>query len=350
MAGGSGTRLWPISRCNLPKQLHNLCSDKSLIQETYDRIKGLVPQENIYVSLVKTILKTSQKQLPGIPRENFIVEPEAKNTAPAIALVGATIFRQNPKAIVITLASDHSVEKLGNFRRAIKTVFAFTEQNPKYFTTVGIKPTAPDTSLGYIKVGKKFPGFRLFEVERFEEKPNLKKAKEYLRSGKYLWNASYFIWQADRLLEIYKKYAPRIFKGVQKLMKAGDNQKKIEEIYQKMPAEPIDTVVAEKVAADAKMAVLPVDLGWSDIGNWTTLYDFLSQKTGNQTISRGNHIGIDDKNCLIYAQDKLLTTVGLKDIIIVDTPDVTLVCDKNRAQDVKKLIEKIKEKGRDKYL
>ncbi len=343
MAGGSGTRLWPISRSNLPKQLHNFGSEKSLIQETYERVKDLVPADHIYISLISSILKTSQKQLPAVPKENFIVEPEGKNTAPSIALVAATIYKRDPKGIVITLASDHVINKLSNFREAVKRAFAFVEKNPDYFTTVGIEPDKPDTGLGYIKVGRKFENSVCHRVDQFVEKPNIIKAKQYLKSGKYLWNASYFIWRADKLLEIYEKYAPEIYKVTEKILAVLESpsaQRKIDVIYQEMPKEPIDTAIAEKVA---DIAVVPADLGWSDIGSWSTLYDLLASKVGNHTVSQGNHIGVDDQNCLVYAQDKLLATVGLENIVIVDTPDVTLVCNKSKAQDIKKLIEKIKE-------
>lgn len=350
MAGGSGTRLWPMSRCDQPKQFQNLCSDKSLIQETYERVKDIVPRENIFISLVENILATSQKQLPEIKKENFIVEAEGRNTGPAIAYAAATIARQNPQAVVVTLPSDHAIEKLTEFKKGLLTVLDFIQKNPDYLATVGLKPTSPDTGLGYIEIGKIIPNSKLNMVKRFVEKPDLKKAKEYVKSGKFLWNASYFCFRSDKLLETYKTYAPDIYEGIVKIInlfgKKG-SRNKINDIYKNLPKVPIDTAIAEKVE---KIAVLTANLGWSDIGNWTTLYEFLTQKSGHHTVSRGNHLGLDDENCLFYAQDKLLTTVGLKDIIVVDTPDVTLVCNKNRAQDVKKLIALIEEKGDLKYL
>lgn len=354
MAGGSGTRLWPMSRVSTPKQLQNLCGQKSLLKQTYDRIKDLVPQENIYVSLVKNLLDSSCKQLEEIKKENFIIESELKNTAPAVGLLATHIYRRNPRAIVTTISSDHTIGNVEKFRGAIRQSFQFIQKKPDYFSTIALKPTRPETGFGYIKLGRKFSNSEFYEVQQFVEKPDLETAKRYLKSGQYYWNASYFTWRVDKLLEMYEKYAPEIFKKIKEiiqLLDRGASSEKIEKVYETMPTEPIDTAIAEKVK---KIATLPVEgLRWSDIGNWATLYDFMvgqSSKTTEGNICRGNHIGVDNQNCLIYAHDKLLATIGLEDIVIIDTPDVTLVCHKNKSQDVKKLIEKIKEEGKEKYL
>ncbi len=339
-----------MSRKATPKQLHKFYGKKSLLEETYERIKGVVPKENIYVSLVKKVLKDSQAQLKEIPKENFIIEPEIKNTAPAIGFLAAQLFTINPKAIITTIASDHTIGNVATFQAGLRKTFGFIEKNPDYFVTIGIKPTRPDTGFGYIKVGKKIEGASLFEVEEFVEKPDLKTAKKYLESGKYLWNASYFTWRADKLLSMYKKFSPKIYENLAQIIKLiGRNASpaEVDKIYALMPTEPIDTAIAEKAET---IAVLPLALEWSDIGSWASLYELLSKRKKSHTISQGNSLGIDNKNCLIYAKDKLLATVGLKDIVIVDTPDVTLVCNRNKSQDVKKLIEKIKANGLKEYL
>lgn len=354
MAGGSGTRLWPMSRANTPKQLHNLCGQKSLLKQTYFRIKDLVPQENIYVSLVKNLAEASQKQLPKIPKENFILEPAGKNTGPAIALAATTIFRRNPQAIVATISSDHTIGNAKKFQTAILKTCQFIQKNPDCFSTVALKPTRPETGFGYIKIGRKITDSSFYEVEKFVEKPDLATAKKYLKNGQYYWNASYFTFRADKLLEMYQKYAPEISRGIKKIFALFDKkvpQKQIDKAYIDLPNVAIDTAIAEKVKT---IITLPVDgLRWSDIGNWAALYDFMVSQSSASTqgnVCRGNYLGLDNQNCLIYAHDKLLATVGLKDIVIVDTPDVTLVCNKNNSQDVKKLIEKLKASGQDKYL
>ena len=339
-----------MSRKCAPKQFHKVTSKRSLLQETYDRIKNLVPKENIYISLTEDILKESQKQLTEVPKENFIVEPEAKNTAPAIGLVVAKLFKLNPKAIVATIASDHTVEKVSNYQEAILHFLNFVEKNPKYLAAIGIKPTRPETGFGYIKIGKKFPGVQVFAGEQFVEKPDLKTAKKYLASGKYLWNASYFAFRAGEMLKMFQKYAPEIYKGLRNILRVlGETNEKaiIKKEYAKFPLIPIDTAIAEK---HNKLALVPADLGWSDVGSWASLYDIIAKRMGEHTVARGHHIGVDNKNCLIFAQDKLLATVGLEDIIIVDTDDVTLVCNKNKSQDVKLLLEKLKKEGKEHYL
>ena len=346
MAGGSGTRLWPMSRKASPKQLHKLTGEESLLQETYNRIKDLVLKDNIYVSVVESVYEQTKKQLKDIPSKNYIIEPEVRNNGPAVALIAATLLKINHQAIVATVATDHTIQKVSNFQKAILSTFHFIENNPSYFTTIGIKPTRPDTGFGYIKQGIKLSKTDFYQVDRFVEKPNYEKATEYLKSGKYLWNGSYFTWQAASMISLYQKLQPDIYRTINTIINS-KNKNIIADRYHSLPKEPFDTLIAEK--AD-KIAVIPVDLDWSDVGTWSSLYEILRKKHSSNNVSKGNHIGLDDKNCLIYAQDKLLATIGLENIVIVDTKDVTLVCDITRSQDVKKLLEKIKKEGKPHYL
>lgn len=350
MAGGAGTRLWPMSRKNLPKQLQKLVSEKTLIQETFDRIAKALPAARIFVSTNTDCVGEIKNQLPDIPAENYIIEPEARNTAPAIGYIATFIGKRDPKAIVATIASDHSVQNEVEFVSALNTGYDAIEKNPEYLGTVGLKPTRPDTGLGYIKMGDQMPdhGTKIYKVEKFVEKPDLATAKKYLKSWGYLWNASYFIWRADTLLSWYEKHLPETAKALERIGEAIGTEQfndvlKIE--FAKTDKEPIDTAIVEKLD---KVLVVPADLGWSDIGNWSALFDIMGN--GETVISRGEHIDHDSENILVYGDQKLVATVGLKDIIVVDTGDVILVANRHRAQEVKELIDGLKTQGKEKYL
>lgn len=349
MAGGSGTRLWPVSRESKPKQFHNFTSEKSLLQETYDRVKVLVAKNNIYVSLGNNALAETQKQLKDIPKENYIVEPMAKNTGPSTALVVAKLFKKDPSAVIAMISSDHTVNKVSNYQDAFIKAFNFIDENPNYLITLGVQPDNPNTGYGYIKVGKKIINEAPHEVEEFVEKPDLETAQKYLESGQYLWNAGYFVFRADEMIKMYEQFAPEIYEGLKNILVSidtPDEEKVTKDEFEKFEKVPVDTAIAEK-AKD--IAVIPVDMGWSDIGSWSSLYDLL-QGNKESNVSRGHHIGVGDKNCLFFAEDKLLATVGLENIIVVDTPDATLVCHKDKTQEVKSLIEKLKAEGKHKYL
>lgn len=354
MAGGSGTRLWPMSRKSFPKQLQKLVSDKPLIQETFDRIEPVVGTDNIYISTTQGYKEATRKTLIGVEEDNYLVEPSAKNTGPAIGLIAAFFYALDPKTIVATIASDHVVTKNHEFQKILQVAKCAVEKNPKYIITVGLNPTSPDTGMGYIKMGELFSkedSTKIFQVDQFVEKPDLATAKKYLSSWEYLWNASYFIWQAETMMNLFKKYQPEIYKHLIKIAEAYDKGKATDEliakIYESMPEIPIDTAIIEKAK---NVLVIPADLGWSDIGSWASLHDVLSTNTGSEVISKGHHIGVDDGNLLVYSGEKMIATVGLDNIIIVDTPDVTFVCNKNKSQDVKKLIEKLKNEGKHLYL
>jgi mannose-1-phosphate guanylyltransferase len=350
LCGGSGTRLWPISREGMPKQFHKLASDKSLLRETFERVNTLVPKENIYVSLGISNLEETQKQLKEVPLNNYIIEPIARNTAPAVAYATAKIIARNPMAIIGVISSDHTVKKVNNYRRTFNKAFNFVSDNPNYLVTIGIKPDAPQTGYGYINTGGKLNDPGVLEVKKFIEKPNRETAEKYISSGKYLWNAGYFIFQASELIKMFEKYCPEIFAGIKKIMPVIDSGKEKNEVniaFKNFPKIPIDIAIAEKAE---KIAVIPADLGWSDVGSWSSLYDLLCDKKAETVVSRGHHIGVGDSNCLFFAEDKLLATVGLENIVIVDTPDATLVCNKEKAQEIKSLIEKLKEEGKSIYL
>ena len=349
LAGGSGTRLWPLSRRNFPKQLTALISEKSLLQETYERLTKQYKAEDIYVCLGPTHLAKTQAQLPKIPKKNFIVEPAARNTAPAIALIAKTIHERSPHAIVATLASDHLVENTDEFLAVLEASAKIITRHPNYFMTIGLTPTEANTGLGYIEMGEKYDqqgSFSAFKVDQFHEKPSQETATKYIKSMRFLWNANYLVWRADHMLNLYKQHQPKIFEAVA-LAEDKKQRETFVKKYSALPGEPVDTAINEK---EQNILVIPVQLGWNDIGSWSTLHDVLAKRSGHHIVKRGEHIGIDDKNILVYSKRHLVATVGLEDMIIVSTPDVTLVLNKNRAQDVKMILDELKKQGKEIYL
>ena len=309
--------------------------------------KTVLP-ENIFVSIGKKYLKICRKQLPQIPRKNYIIEPCAKNTAPAIGLTALSMFIRDPKAIVATIASDHEMTKENNFVKDLKLAFKIAFEHPQFLITMGLKPTYPETGYGYIKVGQKFwekGKQKIFRVEKFTEKPDKETAQIYFESLKYLWNASYFIFNSRQMLKYYNAISPRIARLLDEIKKS-ENQNDIDQIFEKMPAEPFDTEIVEKMD---KVLVIPSDSGWSDVGSWKSVYDILSKKLGTSNICQGHHIGHNDENVFVLGHKKMIATVGLKDIAIIDTPDATLIINQNASQEVKKIIEMLKDRGITKF-
>ena len=358
MAGGSGTRLWPMSRKSKPKQLHNLVSEKSLVQETFLRLKKTLPVKQILVSTNPNYLEELQKQLNEIPADNFVVEPSKRNTLPALSFIAKTILQRDKDAVIATIASDHVVQNIDVFVNTIKAAFEAVKKYPDHLVCVGINPTRPDTGLGYIKMGAQkdeFLGESVFKVSEFAEKPDLKTAEKYLQSWQYLWNGAYYFFKASTLEEWVKKYTPQTHRRLMQVTKIisenknGTAKTEAKKLFDSIKDEQFENAIIEQKDFK-KVLVIPAELGWSDIGNWGTLLDVLSEAHGSTMISRGYHIDVNSSGCLVYGNDKMIATLGLKDVIVIDTPDVFFIADKNKAQDVKLLLDKLKAEGKHLYL
>lgn len=346
VAGGSGTRLWPLSRRNLPKQMQKFVTDKTLIDETVERLIGFIPKENIYISTTGNYAAKIKELLPMIPAENIIVEPVARGTTAAFALFTATIHKRDPEAAIFSLASDHAVTDIEKFQRTLLDSFNYINDHQKDIALVGIKPNRPDTGLGYIKmrqVIQKEPP--VYSVDKFVEKPSFEVAKKYVESGEYYWNAAYYCFKAKTLLAAYKDADPTIINSVTTYMSSGDINDFMQAPDKVHEIEVID-------AAKYRLTLIPADFAWSDIGNWQTLHELLTGMEGKDLITHGSrHVDINSSNCLIFSsEDKLVATVGLNDIVVVDTPDVLLVMNREQPQDIKQLLENIKEQGLTEYL
>lgn len=354
MAGGSGTRLWPLSRKAKPKQFQSFIGAQTMLQETFARVATVVPQENIFISTTKNYQGMVLEQLPEMTEERLILEPESRNTAPAIALASAMISLIDSEAVIATIASDHAIENPEEFTATLAVAFATTLKYKDRLITVGINPTRPDTSLGYIKMGEEIEtiaGKRIFVVDAFKEKPDAETAEQYLSDWEYLWNAGYFIFSGAHFAEWTKKHSSALHQAIQKIIEHKKARTLDTEIlatlYAETPSEPIDTTIVEKLSPEQRL-VIPSALRWSDVGSWGTLLDFLREKKNVSLVTNGHHIDLDSRDTLVYGTDekRLIATLGLQDIIVVDTPDALLVAHRDHVSgEMKKLIEKIKKEG-----
>ena len=352
MAGGKGERFWPKSRINLPKQFLSLTDDgKSMIQHTIERIKSLVNIENVYVVTNEMYKSLVLEHVPDIPNDNIIIEPVAKNTAPCIGLAAMHIAKKDINSKMIILPSDHLIKFNEIFIDTLKTALDVVEKGDN-LVTIGITPNYPETGYGYINFtkGENFKdSANLYEVLRFVEKPNLEKAKEYLTSGQYLWNSGMFVWRASTILKNFKEYLPEIYEGLQKIGESIGTEK-YEEVLKKefsnLPSESIDYGIMEKAR---NIYVIPGNFGWDDVGSWLSL-GRINKTNQDGNVINGNVISIKTKNSIIQGNEKLIATIGLEDIVIVDTDDVTLICHKNNSQEVKEIINNLRICNRNEYL
>lgn len=348
MAGGTGTRLWPLSRVARPKQFQAFTSEKTLIQETFDRASTTVPLSHIFVSTGEKYTDLTQKQLPTITPEQLIIEPLARNTAPAIIYIAAIMAAHDPEATIATIASDHAIENPQEFTRAIDLAFQTAETNPDALVTIGINPTRPDTNYGYIRMGEELTlsgADRVFHIENFKEKPDQATAEEYLASWEYLWNAGYFIFRASSLLAWIDTYAPELSeftKAITTSIKDDSlSDEKLMEIFSQVESLPIDTLLAERLPREQRF-VVPSALKWSDVGGWHTLYEFLADRYHSSEVIRGQNIDLESKNCFIHGDKRLIVTAGLKDIVVIDTDDAVLIADRETlSRDMKKLLAEL---------
>ncbi len=348
MAGGTGTRLWPLSRIEKPKQFQAFTSEKTLIQETFERVRTTTPLTNILVSTGEKYIALTQAQLPLITPEQLIIEPLARNTAPAIIYLAAVLAARDPEAIVATIASDHTIENTEEFTRALNLAFVTVETHPEALVTIGINPTRPDTNYGYIRLGEEVGSHgtdRVFDIKNFKEKPDRATAEEYLASWEYLWNAGYFIFRATTLLTWIETYAPELSRFTKTITASIENDslsaEKLMEVFSRVDSLPIDTVLAERLPQQHRF-VIPSTLKWSDVGGWHTLYDFLAERHLSSEVVQGQRIDLGSKNCFIHGDKRLIVTAGLKDIVVIDTDDALLIADRDTlSRDMKKLLAEL---------
>lgn len=346
-AGGSGTRLWPASRKGQPKFLLPLPGPRSMLQTTVDRLAPLVPYDQIYVVTGSAHAVAVARQLPELPAANIVVEPAPRGTGPAIGLGAALIARRDPDAVMGSFAADHFVADSDRFRAAVLAAVRAAEEG--YLVTIGIRPTYPETGYGYIRSGRalfEHEGFVVHEVESFKEKPDREAAESYVRSGQYYWNASMFVWRVSVLLEHVRRLLPDVYEAIETIAAAWgtpEAEEVLADLWPRLPEVTIDHGIMER--AD-RVAVVPADFGWTDLGDWHSLGELLGASEG-ATIGVGCPVIAEDtESTLVYGSGRTVVTLGVKNLVIVDTPDVVLVCDRSRAQDVRRIVRRLEEEGK----
>lgn len=351
MAGGSGTRFWPKSRVKHPKQLLNIHGAETMIQQTIHRLRPIIPPEKIYIVTTRSQISETVAQLPEIPQANFIVEPYGKNTAPCIGLGSLFLRKENPDEVTVVLPADHLIENEHRFLDQIVEA-AEIAKYADALVTIGIKPTFPATGYGYIQhTGEKVKSEKgwAFSVKAFAEKPNYETACRFLESGEFLWNSGIFVWKITTILQEIEEHLPDLADGLATIDHAvgtSEQDEVIEMIYRQTKSVSIDYGVMEYAK---KVAVVPGDFGWNDLGSWEEVYK-IQEKDVNGNAVDPQHILIDSHNCFIDAKEKLVAAVGVKDLIVVDTDDALLICPRDRAQDVKDIAEALKRKRLDTFL
>ncbi|MCR4807522.1 MAG: NTP transferase domain-containing protein [Lachnospiraceae bacterium] len=349
MAGGKGERFWPRSRRNMPKQFLSITGDgESMIVKTVNRILPLVDMEDIYIATNRDYKPLVMEQLPDIPVQNILCEPIGRNTAPCIGLGAIHISGKYDDAVMMVLPSDHLIKDTDTFVKVVSEACRIAEEGDD-LVTVGIRPNYPETGYGYIKFIKNQMKGSAYRVDRFVEKPSVEVAREYLATGEYLWNSGMFVWKLSTILSAFETFLPDMYRGLKKIGEAvgtADEEKVLTDEFSSFESISVDYGIMEKAGS---IYTLPGDFGWDDVGSWLAV-----ERVGNTdrkgNLISGNVVETGTDNCTIQAGDKLIAAVGIRDTIVIDTEDATLICDKGSTADIKKILEELRNKGMERYL
>ncbi|MBL9091818.1 MAG: mannose-1-phosphate guanylyltransferase [Planctomycetaceae bacterium] len=356
MAGGSGTRFWPASRRALPKQLLPLADDRTMIRATVDRLSGLVPSERTWLAVGQSLVPAIQAELPEIAARQYIAEPLQRNTAPCIGLAALRMLRDDPEAVMVVMPSDHVIRDTAAFHKAVTLANQLAAKPRSQIVTFGIKPTYPSEGFGYIERGEtitppqgQFKALTaeldVYQVVRFREKPQLEQAKEFVASGKFYWNSGMFVWRADVVVDALREHQPQLLQHLETIAAALDTPAYADVLDREFRAAPsisIDYAVMEHAKG---VIVIEAPFDWDDVGSWQSIARLRGSDAAGNTIV-GKHLGLDTTDTIVRTDDDhLVVTLGLKNCIVVHTPDATLVADKNDEESIRKLVKLLEERG-----
>jgi mannose-1-phosphate guanylyltransferase len=354
MAGGGGTRLWPISRKDSPKQLLPLLGQETLFQSTVRRLENLFPPERILVVTVEEQAEQMRVQIPSIPADNYLIEPEPRGTASVVGLAASILKKRDPGAMMAILTADHFIRNRDLFRYLIRTAFDVAAKD--YLVTLGITPTFPSTGYGYIEQGQPLDGeykYPVYAVKRFKEKPDQETAEQLLRAGDHSWNSGMFVWKVDTILAEINRQMPELSEAVLAIADAWDTNNRadvVSERWMNLKSQTIDYGIMEMAE---RVAVLPAGgLGWSDVGSWDSLFEVLFPDFNGNVQVNAQNLLLDTHNTLIYGKsdERLIVTIGLDDFVVVDAGDVLMICKTDQSQKVRDVVEHLKKHKQEKYL
>jgi mannose-1-phosphate guanylyltransferase len=354
LAGGRGTRFWPRSRTRIPKQLLNIVGKDTMLQQTVARLRPLIPPERIWTVTNAEQAAAVRKQVPAAARKRVLTEPTGRNTAAAIALAAIHIRdAAGGDALMAVLPADHYIEQEKKYREIVSAALDVARA-PGRMVVLGIPPTRPETGFGYVErmsesIGT--TGFPVFPVLRFTEKPELKLAQEYVATGNYHWNAGMFFWRVSTFLENLKSFLPKTYAALEKLsvsIGSRSYEGKLRAIYAKLENISVDYAILEpatRVEGDPRVFVIPAEAGWSDIGSWAAVYELLAKQAGENVLAGAGH-ALDAAGNFLWSPSKFVAAIGVRDLVVVETPDALLICPRNRAQDVGKIVKWLEEQRR----
>ncbi len=354
MAGGGGTRLWPLSHKGKPKQMLTLGEDLSLFQLAIDRLHGVFPPERILVVTIEDQAKMLQSQRSDIPSENYLIEPMPRGTASVVGFAAEALKHRRPDAIMAVLTADHIIKNESKFRSLLDAAYQIARED--YLVTLGIHPTLASTGYGYVQRGEligMFDGFKAYKVVRFKEKPDKRLAREFLASGDHDWNSGMFIWKVERILDEIHRQMPELSNALNRIDAAWDTDKRSEVIRTEWLDIKTQTVDYGIMEGAQRVAVLAAEnLGWSDVGSWDSVYDIMSPDENGNIILTAQHITLDTRATLVVSEsnEKMIVTIGVRDLVIVDSGNALLVCTMEDAQSVRHAVKLLKEKGLEQYL